>query len=114
MVDKQAVRQQAPSAAAGAQTRLREQRVERERRCSALGIQVAAALAERDAHTAAYEQGAAVALRPLVEDERLTLIEAIEWCGGSERLPMAEAVQLRRLAPPAPVDPTFQEITPVP
>lgn len=97
---KQSVRQQAREAIRDRQRRLREQRAVQERRCAALGVQVATALAERDAHIAACEAQAAAALRALIDDERLPVGEAIEWCGGKERLPMPEATRLRRLGPP--------------
>lgn len=111
---KQSVRQQAREAIRDRQRRLREQRAVQERRCAALGVQVAAALAERDAHVAACEAQAAVALRALIDDEGLPVGEALEWCGGKERLPMPEATRLRRLTPPqtsheTPTDPATLE-----
>lgn len=112
---KQSVRQQAREAIRDRQRRLREQRAVQERRCAALGVQVAAALAERDAHIAACEAQAATALRALIDDEGLPVGEAIEWCGGKERLPMPEATRLRRLTPQpqasdeTPTDPAGRE-----
>ena len=66
---KQSRRQAARRAAAQAQATLMRARLERDRRCAALGVQVVAALRERDALVQRYERQAGEALRALVVDE---------------------------------------------
>lgn len=94
---QQSARMQARRAALDVQTRVRKEREEQDRRRSALGVAVVTALAERDATIAACEAKAGAALRVLIEDEGLSLREAIEWCGGHEQVALREAGRLRRL-----------------
>ena len=89
------VRQAARKSALAAQAKRRRERAEAERRCSALGIDVAVALTERDAAVQRYERAAAATLVKLTRDEGLTLSSACEW---ADNLPIAEAKRLLRLA----------------
>ncbi len=93
---KQATRQAARRAAAEAQASLMRQRLERDRRCAALGVQVLSALRERDDVVARFERRAGDALRALVVDEGVGAAEAAQWCAGS--VTTREAARLRRLA----------------
>ena len=99
----QTARQRARRTALDAQARMRARRVERERRRDALGVVVVSALAERDAVVSACEARAGEALVKLTEQERLSLSEAVEWCGGADLLTVREAARLRQAAQPAPV-----------
>lgn len=92
---RQAARVQARQAAREAQRRMLVEQKEQERRRGVLGVQVADALAERDALVKAAEVRAGEALRDLVEDEGLSLREAVAWSGVD--LSMREAHRLRRL-----------------
>lgn len=94
-VGKQAVRQAARRAALEAQARMRAQRAERDKRLSALGVEVIAALEERDEWVARCEQRAAGALRRMVQEEGLSLREAVVWCGPG--LSRREATRLGRV-----------------
>lgn len=78
------------------QSTWRAERKAKDDRCSALGVQVAMALQERDAHVAECERRAGRALSDLVEVERLTTGEAVRWCAG--QVTVAEASRLRRVA----------------
>lgn len=91
----QTARQRARRAALDAQARMRARRAERDKRRNALGLEVVAALAERDAVIAACEARAGDALVQMTEAEGLSLAEALEWCGASS-LQMREAARLRR------------------
>lgn len=91
----QTVRQAARQAALSAQRSMRAEREQREKRLSALGVTVMVALAERDHQVSIWEQQASDALRKMVEDERLTLNEAVDWCGPD--LSRSEATRLRRI-----------------
>ena len=99
---KQATRQAARRAAAEAQARLMRDRLERDRRCAALGVQVVTALRERDALVQRYERQAGQALRALVVDEGVGVTEATQWCAGS--VTTREIARLRRAAEGAPGD----------
>jgi len=94
-IGKQSVRQTARRAALDAQAKIRANRVEREKRLSALGVAVMVALAQRDGFAASCELRAGEALRAMTEDEGLTLREAVTWCG--EDMTRREATRLRRL-----------------
>jgi hypothetical protein len=96
-VPNQTVRQQARRAALDAQTRLRQERNEQERRRSALAVAVVTALAERDALVLACEARAGTALRALTENEHLSLRDAVEWCGGVTQLSLRDATRLRQI-----------------
>ena len=106
----QTARQQARRAALDVQSRMRQRRVEQERRRSALAVAVLTALAERDALVRSCEARAGEALRALTGAEGLSLREAVEWCGGDEQLSSREAARLRQVATanaeaePAPAD----------
>ena len=91
----QSVRQVARRRALEAQALRRRERVEAERRRSALGVDVVVALTERDAAIARWERLAGETLVKLTRDERLTIGEACEWASD---LSVAEAKRLRRLA----------------
>ena len=78
------------------QSTWRAERNAKDDRCSALGVQVALALRERDAWVAECEQRAGQALRDLIEVEGLTASEAVRWCAG--QVSVAEASRLRRVA----------------
>ena len=92
----QTARQRARRTALDAQARMRARRVEQERRRDALGVVVVSALAERDAVVSACEARAGEALVKLTEQERLSLSEAVEWCGGADLLTVREAARLRQ------------------
>ena len=94
-VGKQSARQVARRAALDAQAKVRAQRVEREKRVSALGVQVMVALGERDDVVARCERRAGEALRAMTEDEGLGLGEAVQWCG--DGMTRREATRLRAL-----------------
>lgn len=94
----QTARQRARRTALDAQARMRARRVEQERRRDALGVVVVSALAERDAVVTACEARAGVALVKMTEQERLSLAEAVEWCGGADLLTVREAARLRQTA----------------
>jgi hypothetical protein len=99
---KQATRQAARRAAAEAQATLMRARLERDRRCAALGVQVVAALRERDDLVQRYERQAGEALRALVVDEAVGAAEAVQWCAGS--VTTREVARLRRVAEALPHD----------
>ncbi len=95
-IGKQSVRQSARRAALDAQSKIRADRVVREKRLSALGVAVMVALAERDGFVVSCELRAGEALRSMTEDEGLTLREAVSWCG--DDLTRREATRLWRRA----------------
>lgn len=97
MASQATTRQQARRAALDVQSRMRQQRVEQERRRGGLAITVVTALAERDALVLGCEVRAGTALRSLTEDEGLSLREAVQWCGGVEQLTVREAARLRKV-----------------
>lgn len=99
---KQATRQAARRAAAEAQATLMRARRERDRRCAALGVQVVAALRERDELVQRCERQAGEALRALVVDEAMAAAEAVQWCAGA--VTTREVARLRRLAEAPPDD----------
>ena len=101
----QTARQRARRTALDAQARMRARRVEQERRRDALGVVVVSALAERDAVVSACEARAGEALVKLTERERLSLAEAVEWCGGADLLTVREAARLRQVASGRTVEP---------
>lgn len=80
---KQATRQAARRAAAEAQATLMRARLERDRRCAALGVQVVAALRESDDLVQRYKRQAGEALRALVVDEAVAAAETVQWCAGA-------------------------------
>ena len=92
---RQTVRQAARRAAQDAQAKLRAERQERDKRLAGIAMDVLVALGERDAAVAKFEHRAGVGLRRLLEDERLTVAEAVQWCG--PMLTRQEIARLRRL-----------------
>ena len=94
----QSARQLARRAALDAQAKMREQRVAREKRLSARGVEVMVALGERDEVVRRYEQRAGEALLAMTAAEGLSVDEAIQWCG--EGLSRREVARLCALAEP--------------
>lgn len=101
-VGKQSARQLARRAALDVQAKMREQRVERERRLSARGVDVMVTLGERDEVVRRCEMRAGTALLKMTTDDGLSLGEAIQWCG--EGLTRREAARLRALVEVAAVN----------
>lgn len=92
---KQGARQAARRAALDAQAKMRAQRAQREKRLSALGVQVMVALGERDEVIARCERRAGEALQRMTDGEGLGLAEALHWCG--DGMTRREARRLRAL-----------------
>ncbi len=88
----QSVRQRARQAAVAAQAAQRADRAAREKRLGALGVDVAVAIAERDAAIARQEWAAGTALARMVTQEGLSAAEAARWCG--EDVPVREVQRL--------------------
>lgn len=95
-LSKQAARQAARRAAAVAQARLMQERLERDKRCAALGVQVLTALRERDRLVEQAELVAGQALQVLTVREGVSVAEATRWCAGA--VTAREVTRLRRLA----------------
>lgn len=89
---RQSVRQAARNAVLAAQAEQRAERVAREKRLSGWGVDVAVAIAERDAAIERHEQAAGTALRHMIEQEGMTPAEAARWCG--EQVTAREAQRL--------------------
>lgn len=103
VVGKQTARQVARRAARVEQQALAKERKDREKRLGDLGVEVAEELAQRDVllrardeRILAHEVRAGAALRSMVEDEGLSVGEAVRWCGPG--LEAREATRLRQLA----------------
>ncbi len=77
----QAAAQEARRAAREARARVRAERAAREKRLARAGETVAVELARRDAAVADHERRAGEALRTMVQDERLSVRDALRWCG---------------------------------
>lgn len=77
----QGAAQLARLAAREARARVRAERAEREKRLARAGEKVAVELARRDAAVAEHELRAGEALRLMVEDEGLSVRDALAWCG---------------------------------
>lgn len=90
------MRQAARRAALEAQSQMKKDRAERERRIGALAIEVMVALGERDAAVATQERIAGEGLRRMIEDEKLHVREIAAWCG--ESLGTGETRRLLRAA----------------
>lgn len=75
-----------------AQTKRKKEAEAQDRRRRDLAVKVMVGLKERDAS----ELEAARALRRLVQDEKLTMKEAIQWCGGE--LTVSQGARLKALA----------------
>ena len=82
-MSQQSVRPAARRSALDAQAVLRKERADRERRLEALAVAVLTALGERDALVRDAERRAAQAVRTMIDDEGLSLREAVDWCGSS-------------------------------
>lgn len=80
MPDQRAA-QVARRAAREARARVRAERAEREKRLARAGEKVAVELARRDAAVAEHERRAGEALQLMVQDEGLTVPDALAWCG---------------------------------
>jgi hypothetical protein len=93
-MNQQSVRQAARRSALDAQAALRKERADRERRLEALAVAVLTALGERDALVRDAERRAGQALRTMTDDEGLSLLEAVDWCGG---VTVREITRLLRL-----------------
>lgn len=78
------------------QGKWRAQRKAKDDRCSELGIAVVMALRERDSWVQDCERRAGEALVQLVEEEGLSVREAVGWCVGA--VTASEVARLRRLA----------------
>ena len=105
----QSVRQTARKAALATQAKRRREQAQAERRWSALGVDVAVALTERDAAIERRERAAGAALLKLTRDEGLTLAEACEW---ADNLPTTEAKRLLRLVEDHPTPGDFRGVSP--
>ena len=97
-VSKHAARQAARRAAATAQARLMADRLERDKRCAALGVQVLTALRERDRLVEQQERAAGEALQLLTGHEGVSVADATRWCAGA--VTAREVTRLRRLVRP--------------
>lgn len=89
------VRQEARAKAMSEQAALRRKRRDAERRKSALGVQVAVALEERDAAVSKHELEAGTALQALVTEEGVSPTSISDWVPG---VSTSEMKRLRRLA----------------
>ncbi len=96
-MQEQTARQQARARARQARAKVRQEQAQRERRLAKWGEQVAVARAERDAMATEYEQRAGRALKAMIQDEGLTVREALRWCG-AEGLTVREAHRFIREA----------------
>ena len=93
VVGKQTMRQAARLAASQAYAKRRRERAQRDRRLEKLGIEVLAALGEREATITATEQRAGAALQAMIIDESLMVSEVVQWCAGA--ISHGEATRLR-------------------
>ena len=89
------MRQAARRSALGAQAVLRKERADRERRLEALAVAVLTALGERDALARDAELRAGQVLRTMIDDEGLSVREAVDWCGSG--VTVREITRLLRL-----------------
>ena len=87
-------------AALESQGRWRAQRKEKDDRCSDLGVAVVLALRERDSWVEDCERRAGEALVRLVEEEGLSVRDAVGWCVGA--VTASEVARLRRLTSQGP------------
>jgi hypothetical protein len=94
---QQSIRQEARRAALEAQSKRRRERAEREKRLEDLAVRVLVAMRERDAAVAEADRRAGLALCHMIQDEGLSVREAVEWCG--DAITAREATRLRHLAP---------------
>jgi hypothetical protein len=96
VMGQQSIRQEARRTALDVQSKKRRERAEREKRLEGLALRVLVAVGERDAAVARADRRAGQALREMIEDEGLSVHEAVEWCG--DEITTREATRLRRLA----------------
>jgi len=96
VMGQQSIRQEARRAALDAQSRRRRERAEREKRLEDLAVRVLVAIRERDAAVADADRRAGEALCEMLEEQGLSVREAVEWCG--DEITTREATRLRRLA----------------
>ncbi|GAA1751294.1 hypothetical protein [Aeromicrobium alkaliterrae] len=89
------IRQQARTNALEAQEVLRRERAAAEKRRSALGVEAAIALEERDELVRSLDLNAGKAVLRLTRDEHVPVSEIGEWVPG---LSLSEAKRLRALA----------------
>ena len=94
---RQSVRQAARRAVLDAQSARRRQRAQREQRVEALVVEVLVAVREQDAAIASAEARAGAALDQIVQQERLTVREVVDWCA-DEALSTREVARLRAVA----------------
>ena len=92
---QQSIRQEARRTALDVQSKRRRERAEREKRLEGLAVRVLVAVGERDAAVARADRRAGQALREMIDDEGLSVHEAVEWCG--DEITTREATRLRRL-----------------
>jgi hypothetical protein len=113
-MSQHAMRQAARRSALDAQAVLRKERAEREHRLETLAVAVLTALGERDAAVRDAERSAGAALQT-IDDEGLSVREAVEWCGSSvtvreavewcgSSVTVREVTRLRQLAHDTPPD----------
>jgi hypothetical protein len=96
VMGQQSIRQEARRAAVDAQSKRRRERAVREKRLEGLAVRVLVAVRERDAAVARADRLAGQSLREMIEDEGLSVHEAVEWCG--DEITTREATRLRHLA----------------
>jgi hypothetical protein len=94
-MSQQSVRQAARRSALDAQAVLRRERADRERRLEGLAVAVLTALGERNALVRDAELRAGQALRTMIDEEGLSLREAVDWCGSG--LTVRDITRLLRL-----------------
>jgi hypothetical protein len=94
-MSQHAMRQAARRSALDAQAVLRKERAEREHRLEKLAVAVLTALGERDAAVRDAECSAGAALQTMIDDEGLSVREAVELCGSS--VTVREVTRLRQL-----------------
>ena len=91
----QSSRQAARRAALEAQAKRRRERADRDKRLEQLALDVMVALRERDESVARCEQRAGRALRAMVQDERVSMRDAVAWC--ADELTVREVSRLVHL-----------------
>ena len=94
---RQSVRQAARRAVLDSQSARRRDREERELRVEALVVEVLVAVRERDAAIGSAEARADDALDRMVQRERLTVREVVDWCADGALI-SREAARLRAVA----------------
>jgi hypothetical protein len=95
-MSRQSLRQVARRSALAAQAVRRKERADRERRIEGLVVAVLTALGERDAAVLDAERHAGEALRAMIDNEGMSVREAVDWCGSG--LTLREVHRLRHVA----------------